>query len=319
MLQGLTRITRIPLGVALLLSAVVLCGWIPSFARTWQTVLPTFLLTIVNATLFFFTTTPLHNHQKEDGLPILFYILSITAFPALHTGWQAQVGIACLLLVLHLLRHEQAEEFSPESAFIATLTLLVGSLFMPDFVWFIPVLWLSMIFSRDFNFRTLSASLIAAGTFAIYLTIAHFFFWAETGYEGLFCRTMYWSLGLSAHTLLPFWAVGIIFILALLLSLERNTLRWRMEVISLTLFAVAAAVLSICPIAYPASAYYTFRPLLPATDAPLYLSSCIPVSLALQNHLACLYYRQYTSIARSVFFLICIGFFVATYLFSWFA
>lgn len=319
MLQGLTRITRIPLGVAMLLSAVVLCGWIPSFARTWHTVLPTFLLTIANTALFFFASTPLHNHQKEDGLPILFYILSITAFPALHTCWQAQVGIACLLLVLHLLRHEQTEEFSPESAFIAMLTLLISSLFLPDFVWFIPVLWLSMIFSRDFNFRTLSASLIAAGIFAIYLTIAHFFFFAETGYEGLFCRTMYRSFGVSAHALLPFWAVGVFFILALLLSLERNTLRWRMDVIFLTLFAVAAAVLSIFPIAYTASAYYTFRPLLPVADDPLYFSSCIPVSLALQNHLACIYFRQYTSIARSIFFLICIAFFVATYLFSWFA
>ncbi len=319
MLQGLTKITRIPLWVALLLSAVVLCGWIPSFARTWQTVLPTFLLTIANTTLFFYTTTPLHNRQKEDGLPILFYVLSITAFPALHTCWQAQVGIACLLLVLHLLRHEQTEEFSPESAFIATLTLLLGSLFMPDFVSFIPILWLSMLFSRDFNVRTLSASLIAAGTFAIYLAIAHFFFFAETGYVGLFCRTTYYSLGVNAHALLPFWGVGIFFILILLFSLERNTLRWRMEVVFLSLFAVAAAVLSIFPITFPAPAYYTFRPLLPVTDATLHLSSCIPVSFALQNHLAVLYFRQYTSTARSVFFLICIAYFVTIYLFSWFA
>lgn len=303
----------------MLLSAVVLCGWIPSFMCVWQTVLPTFLLTIANATLFFLATTPLHNRQKEDGLPILLYLLSATAFPALHTCWQAQVGVLCLLFVLHLLRHEQTEEFSPESAFIATLALLLGALLMPDFVWFIPVLWLAMLFSRDFNFRTLSASLIAAGTFGIYLAIAHFFFFTEMGYEALFHRTMYYCLGVSAHALLPFWAVGLFFILALLSSLERNSLRWRMEVIFLVLFAVAAAVLSIFPIAYPTSAYYAFAPLLTADNTPLHLSSCIPISLAVQNHLACLYFRQYATTARSIFFLICIGFFVAAYLFSWFA
>ncbi len=316
--RGFSHITRIPLGVALLLSAVVLCGWIPSFRSDWQTVLPTFLLVLLNATLFFVSTTPLPSRQKEDGLPLLLYVLSATAFPALHTCWQAQLGVACMLPVMHLLRHEQSEEFSPEYAFLCTLTLSFASLFVVDFVWFIPALWVCMLFSRDFNFRTLSATLIAGGAFALYLCIAIFLFGADTGYAHLFDRTLYYTVGTVFHALPVFGAMGLFFIFALLLSLERNSLRWRMEVIFLVLFAIAAAVLCLFPVVYSAPAYCAFHPAVISSESSLYLSSMLPVALALQTHLACLYFRQYATTTRSVFFLIYSACFVVTYIGSWF-
>ena len=107
-MKFLARITRMPLPIALVLSVVVLCGWIPRFLNgDWRQVLPTLLLVVVNGVMFWYLTVCAGLARDRDGLPLFVYLLSATAFLAANGCWQGQTAVLRMLLALLLSCLEQ--------------------------------------------------------------------------------------------------------------------------------------------------------------------------------------------------------------------
>ena len=225
-MKFLSRITRMSLPVALVLSVVVLCGWIPSFfIADWRQVLPTLLLAVVNGALFWYLIVCARLTRDRDGLPLFIYLLSVTVFPVYHVCWQGQTAVVCMLLLLLLLRKAFREEEPTENAFVATLLLLGASLVLPDMVWLIPVVWIAYILLHSFGLRVWLATLIGAVVFAIYFLLVWHLGWIENAYSRIFERAWMFSvLPLSeAVEECLLIGIGVVLFVASLLRTDRDS------------------------------------------------------------------------------------------------
>lgn len=300
MLKRIAYITRIPLSIGLLLSIGVLCGWIPALlTQPLVQTIPTLLLTILNAIVFLWVLVAMGITRDRDGLPLLIYILTVTALPVLHTAWQGQLGVLLLLLVLRLLHTAFRQKDTTEDSFLTTLLILIGSLWIPDMVWLVPLVWLSYFFLHSLNLRVFLASVIGMAAFAIYVSLAVYLGWIGNPYASLLSRE--WILHSvplgDGIAILCMLGVGIV---SLVLSAagrandtaSRNTL-W----ILLFFFWAVSIGLSLC-----ASAYV----------------SLLPLALLCMSGLLILFFRQEESIARGVAFLVYIALIASAYLLHFF-
>ena len=175
----LPSISRIPLPIAIALSVLVLCGWIPDFIAcdysSFATAFPlyfTFALMLVNAYIVFFLTHATGVVRYRDLLPVFLYLITTTAFPAIHTRWQLQTAVALLMILVQILHRAYREEDTARDCFLATALALIVSLFEPVAIVIVPLIWLAYIFLRAMHLRTILASLIAIVLFALYLALA---------------------------------------------------------------------------------------------------------------------------------------------------
>ena len=175
----LPSISRIPLPIAIALSVLVLCGWIPDFIAcdysSFATAFPlyfTFALMLVNAYIVFFLTRATGVVRYRDLLPVFLYLITTTAFPAIHTRWQLQTAVALLMILVQILHRAYREEDTARDCFLATALALIASLFEPVAIVIVPLIWLAYIFLRAMHLRTILASLIAIVLFALYLALA---------------------------------------------------------------------------------------------------------------------------------------------------
>lgn len=238
------------LPVALVLSVVVLCGWIPSFfIADWRQVLPTLLLAVVNGALFWYLIVCARLTRDRDGLPLFIYLLSVTVFPVYYVCWQGQTAVVCMLLLLLLLRKAFREEEPTESAFVATLLLLGASLVLPDMVWLIPVVWIAYILLHSFGLRVWLATLIGAVVFAIYFLLVWHLGWIENAYSRMFERAWMFSvLPLSeAVEECLLIGIGVVLFVASLLRTDRDSTGQQNWLLLFTLFFIVASGLVLFP------------------------------------------------------------------------
>ena len=189
----LISISRIPLPIAIALSVLVLCGWIPDFLAcdysSFAAAFPlyfTFGLTLVNAYIVFIMMRATGMVRYRDLLPVFLYLLTTTAFPAIHTWWQLQACIVCTTILVKVIQCNYREEENAADSFRATVLALIASLFVPQAVFLVPLIWVAYIFLRAIHFRTFLASLIAIGVFLIYLALTIMLGGADCPYVGLF-------------------------------------------------------------------------------------------------------------------------------------
>ena len=175
----LPSISRIPLPIAIVLSVLVLCGWIPDFIAcdysSFATAFPlyfTFALMLVNAYIVFFLTHATGVVRYRDLLPVFLYLITTTAFPAIHMRWQLQAAVALLMILVQIRHRAYREEDTARDCFLATALALIASLFEPVAIVIVPLIWLAYIFLRAMHLRTILASLIAIVLFALYLALA---------------------------------------------------------------------------------------------------------------------------------------------------
>lgn len=304
-MKFLSRITRMPLPIALVLSAVVLCGWIPSFVSSdWREVLPTLVLAVCSAFLFWWHAIQIQLIRSRDGLPLFFYLLTVTAFPSFHTSWQGQVAVVCMLLVLRLFQHCFREENPTEQAFLITLLLLFGSLAMPDMVWLVIVVWLAFMLLRSFGVRVWLATLIGVAVFAIYFLPLWYFGWVDNPYMALISRKWLFAA-------VPLWdAVKVVCIIvfgvglfvALMFRVDRDSAEQQAWLLLFMLFFVVCAGWALFPISVPISV----------------ITGCcgtmLPLLWLMLSGLAVLFFRQRESVVRSVVYMLSIAFLVLCYL-----
>lgn len=168
----LRTILLIVLGVAM---------WVPSFFEQEYLIpkIVTLLITITNALLI----TQCFYRGRETNLPSPFigstYWLAMSAIPALHTCWQAQLVITGVLLaVLTLLRTDFHHE-STEEAFLSTLICCFFAPLPVAILTGILLIWGYLIFKGLMTWRVWFASLIAIAVRVILMAVLHFFGWLE--------------------------------------------------------------------------------------------------------------------------------------------
>ena len=199
---------NIPLPIALALSVGVLCGWIPDFLAcdytSFAAAFPlffTFALMLVNACIVFSMMRATGMVRYRDLLPVFLYLLTTTAFPAIHTWWQLQACIACTTILVQVILRNYREEENAADSFRATGFALVASLFVPQAVFLVPLIWVAYIFLRAMHLRTFLASMIAIGVFLIYLALTIMLGGIDCPYAGLFYLPDWQTLiGLPATT-----------------------------------------------------------------------------------------------------------------------
>lgn len=289
-MKFLSRITRMSLPVALVLSVVVLCGWIPSFfIADWRQVLPTLLLAVVNGALFWYLIVCARLTRGRDGLPLFIYLLSVTVFPVYHICWQGQTAVVCMLLLLLLLRKAFREEEPTESAFVATLLLLGASLVLPDMVWLIPAVWVAYILLHSFGLRVWLATLIGTVVFAIYFLLVWHLGWIENAYSRIFERAWLFSvLPLSeAVEECLLIGIGVVLFVASLLRTDRDSTGQQNWLLLFTLFFIVASGLALFPM-----------------RTTVCCASLFPMVQLLFAGLWVLFFRQRESAARGIMYII---------------
>ena len=168
----LRTIILIVLGVAM---------WVPTFLREENNtlVIVTLVLTIINTLL----TTHYFYRGGISSLPSPFVAATIwfasSAFPTLHSCWQAQLVImgvllACLVLLKMDYQHEATEE-----AFLATLICCVVAVTPSIFFTGIMMLWGYLIAKRQMTWRVWFASLIAIAVRVLLMGVLHYMGWLE--------------------------------------------------------------------------------------------------------------------------------------------
>lgn len=225
----LRTILLIVLGVAM---------WVPSFFEQEYLIpkIVTLLITITNALLI----TQCFYRGRETNLPSPFigstYWLAMSAIPALHTYWQAQLVITGVLLaVLTLLRTDFHHE-STEEAFLSTLICCFFAPLPVAILTGILLIWGYLIFKGLMTWRVWFASLIAIAVRVILMAVLHFFGWLE----------WLWMENiphLTAWQWLTFIGVFLVTALLLLLPLRKPSVASGTIYLTLTILLTATGVL----------------------------------------------------------------------------
>ena len=286
MFQILKHITQLPLPIAILLLAGECVPWLISMgSQPTGEVIVTLLFAGLAASLmvfFFRETTIVHD---LDYLPAVLYMGAMAVFPSLHTGWEAQLVVLVLIGLVALLYRGFRQKDSPRDAFTATLIMLLSSLLIPDIIWLVPGIWIAYMLLSSFNFRTLLATLIAIGTFALYVGLAIWQGWMQNPYAGILDRHWIFEVVDAEEWLMPVVLAGLglyYFIFAVVRS-ERESIRQRTVLMLCSLFYVPVVVMCVWP------------------TLPLRV---VPVVLALLTGLGTIFYRQKDSVHRGIVFLI---------------
>lgn len=206
LMSFLPSISRIPLPIAIALSVVVLCGWIPDFLAcdysSFATAFPlylTFALTLLNACTVFFLMLSMGIVRYRDIFPIFLYLITTTAFPAIHTRWQLQAAVLLTMLLVRVIHRAYREDDTAHDCFLATAFALFASLFVPIAILMVPIIWLAYVLLRAMHLRTILASIIAIALFCLYLAIAIYIFAIPCPYTDIFSLPDWKTLVVSSH------------------------------------------------------------------------------------------------------------------------
>ena len=226
----LRTIILIVLGVAM---------WVPSFLRqeniTW--LITTLVLVIINTLLI----TRYFYKGRETNMPSPFvgstYWLAMSAIPALHTYWQAQLTIMGLLLALLVLLNMDYQHQATEEAFLATLICCIVAVVPSILFTGVMMLWGYLIAKRQMTWRVWAASLIAIAVRIVLMAMLHYMGWLEmiwmeniphlSGLQWLLCDVVFLLGFLSAYLPLQRSSVGSgIFYLITIVVLAMANLLW---------------------------------------------------------------------------------------------
>ena len=225
----LRTIILIVLGVAM---------WVPSFFEHVYLIpkVVTLLITITNALLI----TQCFYRGRETNLPSPFvgstYWLAISAIPALHTCWQAQLVIMGMLLaILTLLRTDFHHE-ATEEAFLSTLICCFFAPLQSTIMTGVFMIWGYLIFKGLMTWRVWFASLIAIAVRVILMAVLHYLGWLEW----LWLENI---PHLAAWQWLTFIGVFLVTALLLLLPLRKPSTASGTIYLTLTVLLIATGVL----------------------------------------------------------------------------
>lgn len=106
---------------------------------------------------------------QRSLMPAIFFILFTAALPAARQVSPALIGSIFYLFCFIILFEVQDDKPDTPTIFIASLVLVLGSMFCLKLIWFVPLIWLSLWTLRQVTWRELLYPVIAYAILALLL------------------------------------------------------------------------------------------------------------------------------------------------------
>jgi hypothetical protein len=157
--------------------------------------------------------------DQRSLMPAIFFIIFTAALPEARQMSPALVGSVLYLMCFAILFEVHDKEPDTFSVFIASVFLVLGSMFYLKLIWFIPLMWASLRTMRPVTWREMFYPVVA------YMILALFFFtwyWGVMGDGELFRRVvaenMAFSGGFKAYHFSVYILYGYLLLLVLVAS-----------------------------------------------------------------------------------------------------
>jgi hypothetical protein len=112
--------------------------------------------------------------QQRSLMPAIFFILFTAALPDARQVSPALIGSLFYLLCFVILFEVQDKKPDTLSIFVASLILVLGSMFYLKLIWFVPLIWVSLWTMRQVTWRELSYPVIA---YALMVLLLFTWYW----------------------------------------------------------------------------------------------------------------------------------------------
>jgi hypothetical protein len=107
--------------------------------------------------------------QQRSLMPAVFFILFAAALPEARQVSPALIGSLFYLLCFVILFEVQDKKPDTFSIFLASLILVLGSMFCLKLIWFVPLIWVSLWTMRQVTWRELFYPVVAYMLAALFL------------------------------------------------------------------------------------------------------------------------------------------------------
>jgi len=107
--------------------------------------------------------------QQRSLMPAIFFILFTAALPDARQVSPALIGSLFYLLCFVILFEVQDKKPDTLSIFVASLILVLGSMFYLKLIWFVPLIWVSLWTMRQVTWRELFYPVVAYMLLALIL------------------------------------------------------------------------------------------------------------------------------------------------------
>ena len=107
--------------------------------------------------------------QQRSLMPAVFFILFTAALPAARQVSPALISSLFYILCFVILFEVQDKKPDNLSIFVASLILVLGSMFCLKLIWFVPLIWISLWTMRQVTWRELLYPVVAYMLLALFL------------------------------------------------------------------------------------------------------------------------------------------------------
>jgi len=107
--------------------------------------------------------------QQRSLMPAIFFILFTASLPAARQVSPALIGSLFYLLCFVILFEVQDKKPDTLTIFVASLILVLGSMFYLKLIWFVPLIWVSLWTMRSVTWRELFYPVVAYVLLALLL------------------------------------------------------------------------------------------------------------------------------------------------------
>ena len=155
--------------------------------------------------------------RERTRLPLMFMILLISTNAGLIPVKEVSVVLICLVFMIYEFFDSYQLPESTGRFFNAGLLIGIAGLFMPQVLWYVPLLWIGMYQFRSLSYKSFFASLI--GVFIIYWFVIAWCVWEHdfSMFESLFSSLASINV-FSNATLLQYYRIGFVVVLLLLIT-----------------------------------------------------------------------------------------------------
>lgn len=154
--------------------------------------------------------------RERTRLPFMLFVLFISANAGLLPLKEVMVVLLCLVFMIYELFKSYQQPEATGTLFNAGLFIGFAALFMPQVLWFVPLLWVGMYQFRSLSFRSLMASLV--GVLMVYwFALA----WCTWKHDFTLFTSLFASLGnfkiLGFATTFQHYQMGVVGIILILI------------------------------------------------------------------------------------------------------
>lgn len=178
----LRHITHMSLPVALALLVGILGLWSVDYIRRseqWGLILLAQGLSLMNALLLSSVLYRAKATAHFSLIPAILYLVTTAIFPYLRLHWTPQVPVLVIALFL-LVTRDISDDHEPNSVlFLITVLLCTAAFIVPDAIWCIAYLWVTVLIQGCFSLRSVLSSLLGAGLCATYYLLFVYMGWME--------------------------------------------------------------------------------------------------------------------------------------------